>query len=325
MARHAKGLICLALPRQRCQELGLPLQGPAHGQEMHCARADKSLAFTVSIEAAEGVSTGISAADRALTIQRAVTGNASDIVQPGHVFPLQAADGGIWTRPGHTEAGCDLAALAGCSPAAVICAILRADGNTMREEDVSSFAYAHRLKVGRISDLIAYRIRREVWAQRMATQTVQTHYGSFIARAYREACTNRLHIALIKGKWSKNEPVYTRIHDSASVLHMLSTHSRHGDEDSLHATLCQLQQLSQGVVILLNCSEAGARVFGSVMLQQKSKAADGEMLAWQRHGVCLHILRDCQVCKPDFAHDCLRLGKKCESASVIEEKINCSY
>lgn len=320
MAKHGKGLICLALSRRRCQELGLALQGRAAECQQPC-RAN-GLAFTVSIEAAEGVSTGISAADRALTILRAVKGRPQDIVQPGHDFPLQAVEGGVWMRPGHTEAGCDLAALAGYEAAAVVCAILRADGNVAQEKDISAFAREHRLKVGHINDLIAHRIRHEAWVHRVATQTICTHYGEYVAHAYREACTGRLHIALVKGSWNPSEAIYARIHDSVSALDVLSTKTHCSHEASLHTTLCQMQQQSKGVVILLDCSESSQRIFESLASTQKNslgKQAQGEMLAWQRHGVSLHILRDCKVCKPDFSHDRLSLVKKRErlSASMV--------
>lgn len=311
MAKHGKGLICLALSRQRCQELGLALQGTTVACQQPC-RAN-GLAFTVSIEAAEGVSTGISAADRALTIQRAVKGRPRDIVQPGHVFPLQAVEGGVWMRPGHTEAGCDLAALAGYEAAAVICAILRADGSVAQEKDIAAFAREHQLKVGHINDVIAYRIRHETWVHRVATQTICTHYGECVAHAYREVCIGRLHIALVKGSWNPNEAIYVRIHDAVSALDVLSTKSHCSHEASLHTTLCQMQQQSKGVVILLDCSESSQRIFESLASVQKNslcQQAQGEMLAWQRHGVSLHILRDCKVSKPDFSHDRLSLAKK---------------
>lgn len=311
MAKHGKGLVCLALSRRRCQELGLALQGAA----VECQQACRinGLAFTVSIEAAEGVSTGISAADRALTIQCAVKGRPQDIVQPGHVFPLQAVEGGVWMRPGHTEAGCDLAALAGYEAAAVICAILCADGSVAQEKDIAAFAREHQLKVGHIHDLIAHRIRHETWVHRMSTQIICTHYGEFVAHAYREVCTNRLHIALVKGSWDLNEPIYVRIHDSVSALDALSTKSHCSNEGNLHTTLCQMQQQSKGVVILLDCGESSQRIFEGLMTTQKNslgKQAHEGMLAWQRHGVSLHILRDCKVSKPNFSHDRLSLAGK---------------
>lgn len=154
MAKHARGLICLTLTRDRCRQLQLPLMATRNG-------ASHGTAFTVSIEAARGVSTGISAADRARTVQAAVARNAkaSDIVQPGHMFPLQARDGGVLARAGHTEAGCDLAALAGLSPAAVICEIMNDDGTMARAPDLEVFAQKHGLKIGTIADLIEFRTR----------------------------------------------------------------------------------------------------------------------------------------------------------------------
>src|SRR5438309_6930933 len=178
MARHARGLICLTLTRERCERLQLPPMTAKNG-------AQHGTAFTVSIEAAEGVTTGISAADRARTVQAAVARNArpEDLVQPGHIFPLQAVDGGVLMRAGHTEAGCDLAAMAGLTPAAVICEIMKDDGTMARLPDLQQFAAAHGLKIGTIAALIEHRSRNESLVQKVGSRPLHTVWGDFVAHA----------------------------------------------------------------------------------------------------------------------------------------------
>jgi 3,4-dihydroxy 2-butanone 4-phosphate synthase/GTP cyclohydrolase II len=176
MARYGRGLICLTLTRERCEKLQLPPMVSRNGTK-------HATAFTVSIEAAEGVTTGISAADRARTVQAAVApdAKATDLVQPGHIFPLQAVDGGVLMRAGHTEAGCDLAAMADCSPAAVICEIMKDDGTMARLPDLLEFAGVHGLKIGTIADLIEHRSRHESLIERIGSRTMHTHWGEFTA------------------------------------------------------------------------------------------------------------------------------------------------
>ena len=174
MARFGRGLICLTLTRKRCERLRLPPMVARNGTK-------HATAFTISIEAAEGVTTGISAADRARTVQAAVAKDAKpeDLVQPGHVFPLQAADGGVLMRAGHTEAGCDLAAMAGLTPAAVICEIMKDDGTMARLPDLQLFAATHGLKIGTIADLIEHRSRNETLVQKVGSRPLRTAYGEF--------------------------------------------------------------------------------------------------------------------------------------------------
>jgi 3,4-dihydroxy 2-butanone 4-phosphate synthase/GTP cyclohydrolase II len=181
MARFGRGLICLTLTRERCEYLKLPPMAANNGTVY-------STAFTVSIEAAEGVTTGISAADRSRTIEVAVakTTKPTDLVQPGHVFPLQAVDGGVLMRAGHTEAGCDLAAMAGCSPSSVICEIMKDDGTMARLPDLQIFAAEHGLKIGTIADLIAYRSRTESLVQKVSSRAMHTAHGEFTANAYKD-------------------------------------------------------------------------------------------------------------------------------------------
>ena len=216
MARFGRGLICLTLTRERCEFLKLPPMAVRNGTVY-------STAFTVSIEAAEGVTTGISAADRARTIQVAVhpKSQASDLVQPGHVFPLQAVDGGVLMRAGHTEAGCDLAAMAGYTPAAVICEIMKDDGTMARLPDLIEFASRHGLKIGTIADLIAYRSRTESLVEQVLTRPLQTHHGQFTLHAFRDRPAQGLHLALVLGQWQDDESVLVRVHEPLSVLDAL--------------------------------------------------------------------------------------------------------
>jgi 3,4-dihydroxy 2-butanone 4-phosphate synthase/GTP cyclohydrolase II len=196
MARFGRGLICLTLTRERCERLQLPPMAVRNGDK-------KGTAFTVSIEAAEGVTTGISAADRSRTVQAAVAKSAvpDDLVQPGHIFPLQAVDGGVLMRAGHTEAGCDLAAMAGCSPASVICEIMKDDGTMARLPDLQLFAAEHGLKIGTIADLIEYRSRVESLIEKMGSRAIQTAFGEFSVHAFRDTTGKGVHLALVRGEW----------------------------------------------------------------------------------------------------------------------------
>ncbi|MDZ4358059.1 MAG: 3,4-dihydroxy-2-butanone-4-phosphate synthase, partial [Variovorax sp.] len=216
MARFGRGLICLTLTRERCEQLKLPPMVVRNGDK-------KGTAFTVSIEAAEGVTTGISAADRARTVQAAVApkAQADDLVQPGHIFPLQAVEGGVLMRAGHTEAGCDLAAMAGCSPASVICEIMKDDGTMARLPDLQLFAAEHGLKIGTIADLIEHRSRTESLVQKLGTRSLNTAFGEFTAHAFRDGPSGALHLALVKGQWTPDQSVAVRVHEPLSVLDAL--------------------------------------------------------------------------------------------------------
>ena len=208
MARFGRGLICLTLSREHCERLELPPMTLRNGDK-------KATAFTASIEAAEGVTTGISAADRARTVQAAVARNAkpADLVQPGHIFPLQAVEGGVLMRAGHTEAGCDLAVMAGCSPSAVICEIMKDDGTMARLPDLQLFAAQHGLKIGTIADLIEHRSRVESLVSKVGTRALSTAFGEFTAHAFKDKITQGVHLALVKGQWSPTEAVAARVHE----------------------------------------------------------------------------------------------------------------
>ena len=207
MATEGRGLICLTLTKERCQQLRLPLM-VSDNQAQH------STNFTVSIEAAEGVTTGISAADRAVTVLAAVAKEAkpTDIVQPGHIFPLMAQSGGVLNRAGHTEAGCDLARLAGLEPASVIVEILNQDGTMARRPDLEVFAKKHNLKIGTIESLIKYRIENEKTIEKVAETDFPTEFGHFHLHAYSDAIEGGLHLALVKGKIDSKQPIAVRVH-----------------------------------------------------------------------------------------------------------------
>ena len=252
MAKHGRGLICLTLTRERCQQLNLPLMVRDNGTSM-------GTNFTVSIEAASGVTTGISAADRALTIKTAVAPNAkpNDLVQPGHIFPLMAQPGGVLIRSGHTEAGCDLAAMAGCSPTSVICEIMKDDGSMARLPDLLEFAKEHQLKIGSIADLIQYRSQNESIVVREGSREFITPWGKFQGIVYRDTPSSCMHIALIHGKPSESQETLVRVHEPVTVLDFLdsnvSTHSW-----PLAKALEQIATSPSGVAVLLNASGIAA-------------------------------------------------------------------
>lgn len=212
MATHARGLICLTLTEQRCQQLGLPLMVDVND-------ATHGTNFTVSIEAAEGVTTGISAADRARTVQAAVAPRATplDLVQPGHIFPLKAQPGGVLSRAGHTEAGCDLAQLANLEPAAVIIEIMNDDGTMARRPDLEEFAKKHNLKIGTIADLIHHRMVNDRTMEHLGQREIQTAYGLFTLHTYFDAARNCKHFALVKGVIDGDKPVPVRVHLPTAV------------------------------------------------------------------------------------------------------------
>jgi 3,4-dihydroxy 2-butanone 4-phosphate synthase/GTP cyclohydrolase II len=252
MAKHGRGLICLTLTRERCQQLNLPLMVRDNGTSM-------GTNFTVSIEAATGVTTGISAADRALTIKTAVAANAkpSDLVQPGHIFPLMAQPGGVLIRSGHTEAGCDLAAMAGCSPTSVICEIMKDDGSMARLPDLLEFAKEHQLKIGSIADLIQYRSQHESIVVREGQREFITPWGKFEGIIYRDTPSSGVHIALVHGKPSETQETLVRVHEPVTVLDFLESQiSNHSWP--LAQALQQIAAAPVGVAVLLNAAGIAA-------------------------------------------------------------------
>jgi 3,4-dihydroxy 2-butanone 4-phosphate synthase / GTP cyclohydrolase II len=290
MAKYGRGLICLTLTKERCEFLGLPPMAVRNGTKM-------STAFTVSIEAAEGVTTGISAADRARTVQAAVskTAKASDLVQPGHIFPLQAQDGGTLMRAGHTEAGCDLAALAGCMPSAVICEIMKDDGTMARMPDLQAFAAEHGLKIGTIADLIEYRSRTESLVQRIGERTMQTAFGEFKAIAFQDKPSQGVHLALVKGAWSEGDAIPARVHEPLSVLDALQTKSAIHSW-SLQESLKYLQAQGKGVAVLLNAGESAGQLLAQFEGQARpAQAPERGRMDLRTYGIGVQILREIGV------------------------------
>ena len=245
MARYGRGLICLTLTRERCERLRLPLM-------VSSTHAKHSTNFTVSIEAAEGVTTGISAADRATTVRAAVApeARAEDLVQPGHIFPLMAQPGGVLTRAGHTEAGCDLARLAGFEPAAVIVEILNDDGSMARRPELERFAAEHGLKIGTIADLIHYRLRHEKTVELLGTCPLPTEYGEFQLHAFRDSVGGDTHYAVVKGEVRCDVPALVRVHmlDDVSDLFGAARSDAHW---SLRGALARIRREGHGVVVVL--------------------------------------------------------------------------
>jgi 3,4-dihydroxy 2-butanone 4-phosphate synthase/GTP cyclohydrolase II len=259
----------------------------------------KGTAFTASIEAAEGVTTGISAADRARTVQAAVAKDAvpADLVQPGHIFPLQAVDGGVLMRAGHTEAGCDLAAMAGCSPAAVICEIMKDDGTMARLPDLQLFAAEHGLKIGTIADLIAHRSRVESLIEQVGKRNIQTAAGEFAAHAFRDSTGSGIHLALVKGEWSANDTVDVRVHEPLSVLDALEV-GRTMHSWSLESTLAHIAQQGKGVVVLLNCGESAEQLLAQFEGSARAAhAPERGRMDLRSYGIGAQVLRRCGVHK----------------------------
>jgi 3,4-dihydroxy 2-butanone 4-phosphate synthase/GTP cyclohydrolase II len=248
MARYGRGLICMTLTRERCKQLNLPLMvennTDAHGTN-----------FTVSIEAAEGVTTGISAYDRAMTVRAAVAPNAAptDIVQPGHIFPLMAQPGGVLTRAGHTEAGCDLARIAGFEPSSVIVEILNEDGTMARRPDLEKFAAEHNIKIGTVADLIHYRLENEPTIERTSECVMPTEHGEFRLVAYRDLLEREVHLALVMGEMSPEKPVMVRVHLQNTLCDLFDNQRDCGWP--LRDAMRRIAEEGEGVVVVLRQRE----------------------------------------------------------------------
>lgn len=246
MAKYGRGLICLTLTRHRCEQLNLPLMVDSN-------QAQHGTNFTLSIEAAEGVTTGISAADRAKTVQAAVADGAQpvDIVQPGHIFPLMASDGGVLNRAGHTEAGCDLARLAGLLPASVIVEILNEDGSMARRKELEVFAEIHQLKIGSIADLIEYRNLNEATIENVSHCRWPTPHGDFELHTFRDTIDNELHYALVMGEVDDGKPVLTRVHVSNLFTDMLHGNRGGSRSWSLDRAIERVAKEGRGIVLII--------------------------------------------------------------------------
>jgi 3,4-dihydroxy 2-butanone 4-phosphate synthase/GTP cyclohydrolase II len=293
MARYGRGLICLTLTEQRCRQLHLPLMVPVNG-------SSHGTNFTVSIEAAEGVTTGISAADRARTVRAAVAPDArpEDLVQPGHVFPLMAQPGGVLMRAGHTEAGCDLAQLAGLAPAAVICEILKDDGTMARMPDLVAFGREHNLRIGTIADLIQHRSATESLIERRGEREVTTVAGPFRMVMYSDSPSGSPHLALVRGRFGPADEVLVRVHEPLSVIDLIETA---GGTHSWSVTraLEAIARHGAGVLVMLNCGQDGAallqRFDASLRHPADAGARRAAKMDLRTYGVGAQILRDLGV------------------------------
>jgi len=291
MAKHARGLICLTLTEERCRQLGI-------NQMARDNRSQFSTAFTVSIEAAEGVTTGISAADRARTVQAAVArhARATDIVQPGHIFPIMAKPGGVLIRAGHTEAGCDLSGIAGLEPAAVICEIMNDDGTMSRLPELVEFSKTHGLKIGAIRDLIEYRARTEKLVEKVSEKTVATPHGDFRLSAFEDTTSGDVHLAMAYGDINPEVETLVRVHEPVSVLDFLDPASgRHSFP--VDAALKHIVEHGHGVIVLLYHPQSGQELLAQ--LSGGDTAAPKPAQKWDPRlfGIGAQILRELQVGK----------------------------
>ncbi|NOU24360.1 MAG: 3,4-dihydroxy-2-butanone-4-phosphate synthase [Methylotenera sp.] len=288
MAKYGRGLICLTLTEARCHQLNLTKMVQQNGARM-------GTNFTVSIEAAEGVTTGISAADRARTVQAAVAKNVKpqDIVSPGHIFPLAAMDGGVLVRAGHTEAGCDLAQLAGLEPASVICEILKDDGSMARVPDLKLFAAEHGLKIGTIADLIQHRAQTERLVERAAERTIQTPYGELKLIAYRDKIAKETHLVLIKGTPSPEKETLVRVHEPLSIFDLLDSSSCSHSWNTLEA-MQVIAKAESGVIVLLHQQETGEAIIERIQGADEPVRINQEL---RTYGIGSQILLDCGVGK----------------------------
>ena len=296
MVRYGRGLVCLTLTQERCRQLQLPLM-------VNENNSPYTTNFTVSIEAAQGVTTGISAADRATTIHAAVKPNAGprDLVQPGHIFPLMAQRGGVLARAGHTEAGIDLPRLAGLMPASVICEILDEDGGMARLPQLEVFAREHGLKIGTIADLIRYRMENESTVQRVSECHIPTEFGEFRVVAYHDDIGDAAHLALVRGELTRDQPTLVRVHVQSSLLDLFSTAHR-GGSWTLRAALARVAQEGRGVVVVLHQHEPAADLLKQVEhfhLQEQGMESAGKRCQQElrTYGLGSQILADLGVGK----------------------------
>jgi 3,4-dihydroxy 2-butanone 4-phosphate synthase / GTP cyclohydrolase II len=289
MARYGRGLICLTLTRDRCRQLRLPLM-------VSDTDLDQRTNFTLSIEAAEGVTTGISAYDRAHTIRTAVAAGArpEDLRQPGHIFPLMAQPGGVLTRAGHTEAGCDLARLAGFEPAAVIVEILNDDGTMARRPDLERFAREHGVKIGTIADLIRYRLEKERSVERIAERDIETECGPFRLYCYEDHVNSTVHLALVHGSLDGQAAPLVRVHLSDTIRDVVGV-QEDGYSWSLRQAMQRVAREGSGVIVLLRPHESPLEIAEAVRSAERAPApstghAGARVL--RTYGIGAQILRD---------------------------------
>jgi 3,4-dihydroxy 2-butanone 4-phosphate synthase/GTP cyclohydrolase II len=289
MAKWGRGLICLTLTEARCRQLELPLM-------VRDNKTPHGTAFTVSIEAAEGVTTGISAQDRSRTVLAAVAKNATaaDIVQPGHIFPLMAQNGGVLVRAGHTEAGCDFAQLAGCTPASVICEILKEDGTMARLPDLLEFAREHGLKIGTIRDLIQHRSETEKLIECVADKQVDCAQGNFRLRAFADRSSGDVHLAMSCGEITAADETLVRVHEAVCVLDFID-HGSRGHTYSVDFALRKIAEQGRGVLVMLHRAETGNALLTALKSERNEKPA----YTWDPriYGIGAQILREIGVGK----------------------------
>ncbi len=286
MARHGRGLICMPITEERARQLKLPLM-------VQDNRAPHGTAFTVSIEAASGVTTGISAFDRAHTIRVAAAPGArpDDIVTPGHVFPLVAKPGGVLVRAGHTEACCDLAQMAGFSPSAVLCEIMKDDGTMARLPDLVVFAQEHGLKIGSIAELIHFRSRTETLVRRVTERDIVTSSGPFRLIIYIERISGATHLALVRGDIDPKSETLVRVHEPTSFVDLIDS-SPGMHSWSVQDALDTISAAGKGVMVLLNCSESPGQLIERVAVSAPESAGKSELLTY---GIGAQVLRDLNV------------------------------
>jgi len=289
MAKHARGLICMPMTRERCETLRLPLMAPRNGSGF-------GTKFTVSIEAAEGVTTGISAADRARTVQAATArdAKAEDIVSPGHIFPLMAQPGGVLARAGHTEAACDLARMAGFEPSGVICEVMNDDGTMARRPELEAFAAEHGIRIGTIADLIHYRMIHERTVQRVSEQSLDTELGQFNLVTYRDAVEGDVHMALTLGEIRTEEPTLVRVHNMDPLRDLLLVKSP--GRWSLRAAMSAVAEAGSGVVLLLGHPLDGDALLAHIR-ETTGQAQPKTPTTYSTVGAGSQILRDLGVRK----------------------------
>ncbi|MCC6201834.1 MAG: 3,4-dihydroxy-2-butanone-4-phosphate synthase [Gammaproteobacteria bacterium] len=296
MATYARGLICLTLTEERCQRLGLK-----HMVETN--RSSHGTNFTCSVDAAEGISTGISAADRAHTVQLAVAPQASprDLVQPGHIFPIMAQPGGVLSRAGHTEAGCDLARLAGLEPAAVIVEIMNPDGTMARRADLERFSQEHDLRIGTIEGLIHYRLANETTVVCHKIRRVQTSFGEFELRTYLDTARNQIHHAMIKGELNGDRPVLTRVHVPSplrDIFALVEPGPKQVTRWTVHDAMRRIAAEGSGVIIIVNVDMAPSDIVErqlEMLFDNRDRAPQTRHNAIIQVGVGGQILRDLGV------------------------------
>ncbi|MGL4317407.1 MAG: bifunctional 3,4-dihydroxy-2-butanone-4-phosphate synthase/GTP cyclohydrolase II [Pseudomonas sp.] len=290
MARFARGLICMPMSRERCELLKLPLMAPRNGSGF-------GTKFTVSIEAAEGVTTGISAADRARTVQAAVAKHAvaDDIVSPGHIFPLMAQPGGVLARAGHTEAACDLARMAGFEPSGVICEIMNDDGTMARRPELEVFAEQHGLKIGTIADLIHYRLIHERTVQRVSEQKIDSELGQFNLVSYRDALDDSVHMALTLGSICAETPTLVRVHNADPLRDLFLV--KQAGRWSLRAAMAEVARAGSGVVLLLGNPINGPELLAQLERTQGAESKSVSPTTYSTVGAGSQILRDLGVRK----------------------------